>query len=267
MSSSIFIVNQEDHAFVLDQYEGPLDLLLSMIKEAKINIKDIFVSKITDQYIDYIRSMEIMDLDKASDFVAMAATLLEIKSNDLLPQIEMLEDNEEYYVDEKQELQRQLEMYSLIQEASQLVQSKETRFRFYREPMFDENDCRLVFAGASIDQLLDAFAKVLHKVEFKLHEGEPKSIEKDMYTVAEKVIYLAELIMDNKEVKFFDLFIEDNSYSAVLNTFLALLELLKRQVAIAVQDKRFGDITIQAKEGAESIDLEDYIDEQSQAHN
>ncbi len=260
--SSIFIHTQEDHEFKLDQYEGPLDLLLSMIKEAKIDIKDIFVSKITDQYIEYIRSMEILDMDKASDFIAMAATLLEIKSGELLPKIEMLEENT-YYEDEKQELKRQLEMYSLIQDAAQAIQAKETRFRFYRDPVFDENDCRLVLSGSTFDQLLDAFAAVLHKLEFVERIEEPKSIEKDVHTVAEKVVYLAKLISTTEKVKFFDLFVNDNSRSAVLNTFLAILELLKRQVISACQEERFGDIVIEAKEGGENISLEDFENEES----
>lgn len=260
--SSIFIHTQEDHEFKLDQYEGPLDLLLSMIKEAKIDIKDIFVSKITDQYIEYIRSMEILDMDKASDFIAMAATLLEIKSGELLPKIEMLEEDT-YYEDEKQELKRQLEMYSLIQDAAQAIQAKETRFRFYRDPVFDENDCRLVLSGSTFDQLLDAFAAVLHKLEFVERIEEPKSIEKDVHTVAEKVVYLAKLISTTEKVKFFDLFVNDNSRSAVLNTFLAILELLKRQVISACQEERFGDIVIEAKEGGENISLEDFENEES----
>ena len=260
--SSIFIHTQEDHEFKLDHYEGPLDLLLSMIKEAKIDIKDIFVSKITDQYIEYIRSMEILDMDKASDFIAMAATLLEIKSGELLPKIEMLEEDT-YYEDEKQELKRQLEMYSLIQDAAQAIQAKETRFRFYRDPVFDENDCRLVLSGSTFDQLLDAFAAVLHKLEFVERIEEPKSIEKDVHTVAEKVVYLAKLISTTEKVKFFDLFVNDNSRSAVLNTFLAILELLKRQVISACQEERFGDIVIEAKEGGENISLEDFENEES----
>lgn len=256
---SIFIHNNEDHPFVLDQYEGPLDLLLSMIKEAKIDIKDIFVSKITDQYIEYIRSIDIIDLDKASDFVNMAATLLEIKSNDLLPKIDMLEQ-EDFYEDEKKELQRQLEMYSLIQEASIVLKTQETTNRYYRQPEFTEKDCRLIFTGATYDMLMDAFANVLHKMQVKAVEYEPRNIEKDVYTVAEKVIYLSEVLLKQERINFFDLFQDDNSRSAVLNTFLALLELLKRQFASATQDKKFGDIVIVIRKGAETISLEDFID-------
>lgn len=259
--ASIFIQEQEDHEFKLDQYEGPLDLLLSMIKEAKIDIKDIFLSKITDQYIEYIRSMKILDIEKASDFVSMAATLLEIKSKELLPQIEEL-DNEEY-VDEKHELQRQLEMYSIIQETTVLLQEKETKNRFYRQPVYSDDDCRLIFKGSSYDKLLDAFANVLYKVDYPENDNETKNIEKDSYTVAEKVMYIADFISNAKSVSFYQLFTDDNSKSSILNTFLALLELLKRQVISAVQDDIFGDIKIEIKEGADLVSLEDFINEQS----
>ena len=237
-----------------------------MIKEAKIDIKDIFVSKITDQYIEYIQNMDELDLEKASDFVAMAATLLEIKSNDLLPPIDIMEEEQTYYEDEKHEIQRQLEMYALFKDISSSLQLIETRFRFYREPVFDENDCRLVLSGTTFSQLIDAYAAVIHKMEINEHLTEPKNIEKDKYTVAEKVMYLACLIKNVKSIKFFDLFSDDNSKSAVLNTFLALLELLKRQYLSVSQDSTFGDMIITLKEDAESISLEDF-DETPEADN
>jgi segregation and condensation protein A len=265
---SIFINKQEDHKFKLDQYEGPLDLLLSMIKEAKIDIKDIFLSKITDQYIEYIRSMEILDMEKASDFVAMAATLLEIKSNDLLiPDLD-IPDDDNYYEDEKHELQRQLEMYSLIQELSEKLKENETKYRFFRSPQFDDDDCRLVFNGLnSIDNLIAAFGNLMMRFDIKEHSLEPKNIEKDIYTVAQKVIFLVTLMKQERRVSFFNLFVNDRSRSAVLNTFLALLELLKRQFIQVIQEDRFGDIIIEIKEGMDEFSLEDFQDEESQANN
>jgi chromatin segregation and condensation protein Rec8/ScpA/Scc1 (kleisin family) len=96
---------------------------------------------------------------------------------------------------------------------------------------------------------------------------EPRNIEKDKYTVAEKILYLKNLLLTVKAIKFFDLFRSDNSKSAILNKFLALLELLKRQFVTASQDKTYGDILISLKEGAESISLEDLLNEESKEHN
>lgn len=258
--ASIFQEKKEDHKFVLDKYEGPLDMLLSMIKDAKLDIKDIWVSSITDQYIEYIQSMQIIDLDKASDFVAMAATLLEIKSNDLLPKEEIEEDYEEEYVDEKAELERQLQLYAIFKEASITIKDRETTNRFFREPTYTEKDTKYLLKDTSLDDLLDAFAEIMHKIELESRNSETKSIENDVNTVAEKIQFVSETLKTMQEVEFFELFHKDFTRFSVLNTFLAILELLKRQFAEVTQEERYGNMIIKIKDGWENVSLEDFIE-------
>ncbi|MFQ6724552.1 MAG: segregation/condensation protein A, partial [Clostridia bacterium] len=105
-----------DYSTKLDNFEGPLDLLLHLIKEAKIEIKDIFVSEVTEQFLQYMNNLEVLDVDKASEYLNMAATLLEIKSKSILPRIEEFTDDIE---DPEQALIRQLEEYKLFKEASE----------------------------------------------------------------------------------------------------------------------------------------------------
>ena len=120
-----------DYSTKLDNFEGPLDLLLHLIKEAKIEIKDIFVSQVTDQYLQYIASMDVIDVEKASEYLSMAATLVEIKSKALLPKPEEFLDDIE---DPEQALIRQIEEYKLFKETSEKLKQQENVNRFYKEP-------------------------------------------------------------------------------------------------------------------------------------
>ena len=107
---------KSDYEFKLTNFEGPLDLLLHLIKEAKIDIKEIFVSEVTNQYLKFMEQLDTIDMEKASDFLDVAATLLEIKSNSLLPKLEEEAEEEE---DPKQRFIRLLEEYSLLKEAGE----------------------------------------------------------------------------------------------------------------------------------------------------
>ena len=111
-----------DYSTKLDNFEGPLDLLLHLIKEAKIEIKDVFVSQVTEQFLEYINGVEFLDVDKASEYLNMAATLLEIKSKSILPKIEEYLDDIE---DPETMLIRQLEEYKLFKEASTKLKEQE----------------------------------------------------------------------------------------------------------------------------------------------
>ena len=124
--------NENDaYKFQLDNFDGPLDLLLHLIKVAKIDIKDIFVSKITEQYMKYMEDIDNIDVEKASEFISMAATLIEIKSKKLLPKpVEETLDEE----DPEQKLIRQIEEYRLFKEASEKLKEIEDINRLYKEP-------------------------------------------------------------------------------------------------------------------------------------
>ena len=145
-----------DYSTKLDNFEGPLDLLLHLIKEAKIEIKDVFVSQVTEQFLMYINGVDSLDVDKASEYLNMAATLLEIKSKSILPKIdEFLDDIE----DPESVLIRQLEEYNLFKEASAKLKEQENVLRFYKEPDKSVGDVKIVYNDFNLDGLINAFSK------------------------------------------------------------------------------------------------------------
>ncbi|MDR3263224.1 MAG: segregation/condensation protein A [Clostridiales bacterium] len=235
----------------LNAFEGPLDLLLSLIREAKIDIKDIFVSEITNQYIEYVAGMSTLDLDYVSDFIEMAATLLEIKSKKLLPKIEKEKVGEELH--DEDWLIRQLQEYKLFKETSETLKKLEITGAFYREPDYNENDYKTVIKNFSIEKLIDAFAAVLHRSERRDTSNLTRKITKERFTVANRVIYISELLKEKETLSFFDLFDDDYSKLEVINTFLAVLELLKKQIVKAEQEEYYSDILLRAAENIENL--------------
>ena len=218
----------------------------------KIDIENIFVSKITEQYLAVMRSWTFLDMDKASEFISTAATLLEIKSKHLLPR-----DEDDDTIDEvESDFKRQIEEYMLFKEASELLKPHEKINRFYREPKYTDDDSRIVVNDFSFDKLLNAFASMLHKMEVSeiVKDTTPKEIVRDRFTVADKIKFISQVVKEKGEVSFFSLFEEDYTKSEAINTFLAILELLKKQFIAAEQNELFSDITITYK-GEEVEDL------------
>ncbi len=234
------------YKFKLDNFDGPLDLLLHLIKVAKIDIKDIFVSKITEQYMVYMEDIDNIDVDKASEFISMAATLLEIKSKKLLPKPQVEEQDEE---DPEQRLIRQIEEYKLFKEASEKLKEIEDVDRMYKAPDDSAGQYRYELPEhLDLKLLTEAFYKMLQKQTIKAQEITERKIVKDRFTVAQKIAQIKDDLITKKHFKFSELFEEDYSKSEIINTFLALLELLKNQLITATQSSTYGDIDIFKKE-------------------
>ena len=229
-----------DYSTKLANFEGPLDLLLHLIKEAKIEIKDIFVSEVTEQFLAYINGVSVLDVDKASEYLNMAATLLEIKSKSLLPKIEILEDD-----DPEQTLIRQLEEYKLFKEASEKLKVQENVSRFYKEPDKTVGEIKVVYTDFNLDGLINAFSKLLMRVEDKTrHENVLKEIPKEVFTVKDKVKQIREVLLERKNVSFFELFSHYVTKNELITAFQAMLELLKLQYITVEQNGMFEDITL-----------------------
>lgn len=237
------------YKFKLENFDGPLDLLLHLIKVAKIDIKDIFVSKITEQYMKYMEDIENIDVDKASEFISMAATLIEIKSKKLLPKpVEEAEDEE----DPEQRLIRQIEEYKLFKEASEKLKIIEDVDRLYKNPDDSAGEYRYILPDhLELSLLTEAFYKLLQKQTIKAQEITERKIVKDRFTVAQKVAQIKDDLITKKHFKFSQLFESDYSKSEIINTFLALLELLKGQFITATQTSNYGEIEIYKKEEKE----------------
>ena len=231
-----------DYSTKLDIFEGPLDLLLHLIKEAKIEIKDVFVSQVTEQFLKYMEGLSILDVDKASEYLSMAATLLEIKSKSILPRDEELED--EMY-DEENLLIQKLEEYKLFKEASEKLKEQQNVLRFYKEPDKSVGDVKVVYTDFNLDGLINAFSKLLMRVDNKTRqENVLKEIPKEVFTVKDKVDIIRNILLDKKQVSFFETFDGIYSKNELITTFQAMLELLKLQYITVEQNGVFDDITI-----------------------
>ena len=233
----------------LGQFEGPLDMLLFLIGKAKIDIKDIFVSEVTDQYIQSVQNAPDLDMDDASAFINMAATLLEIKSRSLLPKPK-LEEGEE---DPEQALIRQLEEYQRFKEIAQNMQGFEKAAALMFEKLPEEYPLpppTLELKNLTMEGLLAAFARVMARV--KEDDEEPiqtaRRIVRDEFTVPRCSAHILRRLKKGP-VKFDELFSPQPSRDEVVTLFLALLELLRLGRVSAEQDGIFGDMVLEARAG------------------
>lgn len=235
-----------DYSTKLENFEGPLDLLLHLIKEAKIEVKDIFVSQVTEQFLAYIDGMEILDVDKASEYLAIAATLLEIKSKSILPS---LDENDGDLVDAQQAFIRNLEEYKLLKEASEELKEQENVSRFYKEPDKSVGEVKVVYSDFSVQGLIDAFSKLLMRVDDKKRqENTLKEIPKEIFTVKDKVEQIRTVLAKRPQISFFEMFDAAYTRNELITTFQAMLELLKLQYIKVEQNDIFEDITITLRE-------------------
>ncbi len=252
-----------DYTTKISNFEGPLDLLLFLVNRAEIEIKDIFVSEVTEQFLDYVNRADDMDMEKESEYLAIAATLLEIKSKALLPQTEFDFDDsmDEDYYDPKKSLIQQIEEYKLFKEASQKLKDIETTDRFYKEPDESAKDVRIVYKDFNLNGLVKAFTDLLARSDLEERiKNEQKEIPKDSFTVADKIDFIKHTILERESCSFFDLFGKYSSKPEIITTFQALLELLKLQYLTVEQGGTYDDITITIREDRndEVGDLSEY---------
>ena len=232
--------------YKIQDFEGPLDLLLHLVKEKKKDIMEIPLAEITDQFVAYVQQFKDNDMEIATEFLVMAAKLLAIKSAKMLP-VEDLEQEEEV-INEELEIKLMAKEYELFKEAGENLHNIENVDRFYKAPDKSVGDSRIVFNQFNLDKMLDAFARIMLRVEDKENPAPEKKINRDRWTVAEKLSFLKGVLKENSEISFYSLF--DNNYSKleIITVFLAVLELLKFQYAEVVQDENSDDMIIKAKE-------------------
>lgn len=241
--------------FRLSDFEGPLDLLYSLIKESKLDIMTCRLSEVTGQYLAYMDQIGTVDMDVASDFLVIAATLLDIKAKSLLPQLDTGDEDEGWEYDPEEELRRQLILFKMFKEEADEMRKSEVLNQFYPEPKYTEDDAEIVVKSFSLDKLIEAYGKMLLKMTQRDKELGTKKIRKDRFTVAEKIALISKIVLARKKVDFFDLFAEDASRSEVIATFQALLELMKKQFVRATQEGRDADIFIELNEEQEGKEI------------
>lgn len=237
----------------LKVFEGPFDLLFHLIQKNEVNIYDIPIAEITDQYINYIHQLQENNLEVMSEFIVMAAHLLEIKSKMLLPKSK---NDEETETDPRTDLVEQLLQYKRFKEFSSILKEREKEADkiAYKLPEIIENylseehfDTDPVLEGLSLNDIFQAFKRVLERNEKKIDKIRSKfqSVSRDLYTVEEKMEWLFWRINEKKSMIFSDLFYEDASRVEIIITFLALLELIKLKKVNIKQNNSFSDIMIE----------------------
>lgn len=229
----------------LKEFEGPLDLLLHLISKSKINLEDIFVSEITKQYLEYMIQIQDIDLDKASEFIQIAATLIYIKSRTLVPK---RGEDEEDEVDPETLLIERLKAYKIFKEVSIELKSYERDAKkvYYKLPEeFILPPQKINLDDVTITALYEAFLIVLDREKDKEEFiSKPIMIIKDIYTVRNRIKYLSELLKDKEQMNFLELFNDTSSKLEVAVTFIALLELLHESKVKLRQHDHFQDILI-----------------------
>ena len=224
----------------LERFEGPLDLLLHLIKKEEIDIYDIPIAHITLQYLSYIEMMQMLDLDVAGEFLVMAATLMRIKARLLLPAGPEEEEEEE---DPREELVRRLLEYKRFKEAAQTLKEREDHMRrvFERgisEITFDGGEAEL--EEASLFDLLDALKAALARTV----EPPPHEVEADRLNIMKRMDEVWEMLRSRGKVRFSELLETCHTRMGIIGTFISLLELIKSGRAGAVQRSVFGEIWI-----------------------
>lgn len=231
-------------------FEGPLDLLLHLIRKEEVDIYEVNLTKIATEFIEYLNLMRELDLDIAGEFVVMAATLMLIKSRELLPRDQRPEGQggeEEEAEDPRWELIRQLVEYRKFKDAAGRLQEYEVRVEntYPRIPgrieLPEDNTPRR--SDASIFDLLSAVTAVMKR--FSNRGGESRDVFEDRWSVSEKIEMLLGAVRERTQVRFFDLFNEASNRSEVVCTFLAILELIRLRMIVACQPEPFSDILIE----------------------
>lgn len=250
---SILTLETKKYSIKIDNFEGPLDLLCYLIDKNKMNIYDVNLTEITNQYIEYLNAMEEMNLEIASEFIVMASTLLYLKSKNLLPK----QEEEEEITEE--ELIRRIIEYKKFKEISKLFKENYNIFanRFYK----GQEDIKLPKQKLERDygpeKIPEVYKLLVERNSVKINQN-AKNIEKialvDKYTVADKVKEMYKILAKQKKFVFNKLFpIKKHEKQEVVTAFSGLLELSRRNKVATSQEEIFGDIIVEGKNKNEEV--------------
>lgn len=238
----------EDYKVKLEVFEGPLDLLLYLIKRDEVDIYDISIERITKQYLDYMEAFQVLNIELAGEFIVMAANLLYIKSRTLLPKDQQMADEEAEEDDPRWELIRQLIEYKKFKEAASRLRDcqalQEQLFpRFPVTPDLPPAE-NLLVAEVGIFDLINAFQKILKRLEKEKPE-DLREIFEENFTVSDKIEYLLRATSAGVSLRFEECFAQAAGRGEIVVTFLAMLELIRLKQLAVRQDDSFGEIWIE----------------------
>jgi segregation and condensation protein A len=241
-------VESSDYKVRLEIFEGPLDLLLYLIKKDELDIHSISIERITRQYLDYINTFKLLNIDLASEFIVMAANLMYLKSRTLLPRMEQPPEEDAEEDDPRWELIRQLIEYKKFKDAAGFLSLRELEQegRFAHQADTPEPPAAepVPLAEVSIFDLIRAFQNVLKRFEESHDFGD---IIDDRFTVSDKIELLLERFAPGESRRFESLFESATTKAEVIVTFLAVLELMKLNQFIVRQNDLLGEIVVERR--------------------
>ena len=248
---SILSLESKKYEINIENFEGPLDLLCHLIEKNKMNIYDINLNEITEQYIQYLNEMEEMNLEIASEFIVMASTLLYLKSKNLLPK----QENDEEEVTEEELIRRIIE-YKKFKEISNVLKQNyiETGNRYYKEQEKIELPKQKLEKNYDEKIIPKIYKNLIEKNRSKINQN-AKNIEKialvENYSVASKVKEMYKVLVKQKRFVFNKLFsVNKRSKQEVVTAFSGLLEMSRRKKVETEQEELFGDITVEKRKRA-----------------
>ena len=228
----------------LQLFEGPLDLLIYLVKKDHLNIYDIPIAEVTEQYLTYLELMKCLDLNIAGEFLVMAATLIQIKSKMLLPAQEG--EQQEEQLDPREELVQQLLEYERFKQiAQELRQREQNQQEVFKRPKATVQipaapGDQPVYFEASIFDLITAFSKALEETPKDIFY----SVVKDEFTLEEKIHTILHQLLLKNSLRLEELFAQAKSKNEIIVTFLSILELIRLKEVVAVQKELFGEIEV-----------------------
>ena len=249
---------EQDLRLKLELFEGPMDLLLYLIKKDHINIHDIPIATVLEQYLGFLDLFKLCNINVAAEYLVIAATLIQIKSRMLIPQNENAVQNGEEE-DPRNDLVRRLLEYQKFKEAAEFLREKEFSMseQVVRTDTIRDYRPKEINFEANMFDLITAFQEALKNVPKDLFF----EVMKDEYTVEEKCEFIEELIMENDHIDLSELFARSKTKMELVSTFLAVLELIKRQVVSAVQENLFAKISlVRYKLASDIIDTTETLD-------
>lgn len=234
----------QEYKVKLEVFEGPLDLLLYLIKKDEVDIYDISIERITQQYLEFMEAFKVLDLEVAGEFVVMAANLIYIKSRALLPAHVQPPEEEAEETDPRWDLIRQLVEYKKFKDAAAHLSVREVEQSnlFSRLPDDSSAAPERPLGDVSVFDLITAFNKVLKRISSKSEDL--REIFEENHTVSDKIDLIMKMMSSGVPLKFTELFSDAASRSEIVVTFLALLELIRLKQLKAVQEGAFGEIEL-----------------------
>lgn len=237
-----------EYKFKINDFEGPLDLLLHLIKQSEMDITDIEIVKLTDQYVDYIKSMEKLNLNIASEYLVLAANLTYLKSKALLPKQEEDEEVEDDFFESKEELENRLQEYKRYKEVTETFKILEdARSDIYTKTPSNIREYKgeniTLSDDITINDLVEAFKKYLERKE--LEKPLNTKVTTKEISITERRKSIKNILKERKRVEFFDLF-EEFSKPYVVVTFLSVLEMAKERELVIKQENNFEKIYCEA---------------------